>query len=119
MSVESDQLKVTREIDGGLETISVSLPAVVTADLRLNEPRYATLPNIMVWASCDPDHVIISCLQKAKKKPMTVLTPSELNVDVTPRLKILEVTDPPTREAGSKVADVDELISKLKEAGSL
>ena len=120
MSVEGDELKVTREIDGGLETISISLPAVVTADLRLNEPRYATLPNIMVWASCDLDHVISYIyVQKAKKKPMTTLTPSELNIDITPRLKILEVTDPPTREAGSKVADVDELISKLKEAGSL
>lgn len=103
VSVEGDRLKVTREIDGGLETINVAIPAVVTADLRLNEPRYATLPNIM----------------KAKKKPMTNISPSDLNVDISPRLKVLEVSEPPTREAGSKVADVDELIAKLKEAGSL
>lgn len=103
LSVEEDRLKVTREIDGGLETISVAMPAVITADLRLNEPRYATLPNIM----------------KAKKKPMTVVSPTDLNIDISPRFKILDVTDPPTREAGSKVTDVDELIAKLKEAGSL
>ncbi|XP_065900365.1 electron transfer flavoprotein subunit beta-like [Dysidea avara] len=103
VTVVEDKLRVTREIDGGLETITVATPAVISADLRLNEPRYATLPNIM----------------KAKKKPMATTTPSDYNVDISPRLKVLAVSDPPTREAGSKVADVDELITKLKDAGSL
>ncbi|WP_374324173.1 electron transfer flavoprotein subunit beta/FixA family protein [Azonexus sp.] len=89
---------VTREIDGGLETLRLALPAVVTTDLRLNEPRYATLPNIM----------------KAKKKPLATLTPAELGVDVTPRLNTLKVAEPPSRSAGVKVADVAELLSKLK-----
>ena len=89
---------VTREIDGGLETLQLALPAVVTTDLRLNEPRYATLPNIM----------------KAKKKPLATLTPAELGVDVTPRLRTLKVAEPPSRSAGVKVADVAELLSKLK-----
>jgi electron transfer flavoprotein beta subunit len=89
---------VTREIDGGLETLRLALPAVVTTDLRLNEPRYATLPNIM----------------KAKKKPLATLTPTELGVDVTPRLTTLKVAEPPQRSAGVKVADVAELLSKLK-----
>ena len=89
---------VTREIDGGLETLSVRLPAVVTTDLRLNEPRYATLPNIM----------------KAKKKPLDVVKPADLGVDVTPRLTTLKVTEPPVRQAGIKVADVAQLIDKLK-----
>ena len=89
---------VTREIDGGLETVELKLPAVVTTDLRLNEPRYATLPNIM----------------KAKKKPMEVLKPAELGVDIAPRLATLKVTEPPKRQAGVKVADVAELVAKLK-----
>ena len=91
-------LKVTREVDGGLETIQVTLPAVVTADLRLNEPRYASLPNIM----------------KAKKKPIDKMTPDELGVDVTPRLSVLKVTEPAERKAGVKVESVAELVDKLK-----
>jgi electron transfer flavoprotein beta subunit len=94
-------LKVTREIDGGLDTIKVKLPAVLSADLRLNEPRYATLPNIM----------------KAKKKPMEKLSVKDLGVDITPQTKVLEVTEPPVRKAGGMVADVSELIAKLKEKG--
>jgi len=90
--------QVTREIDGGLETLKVTLPAVVTSDLRLNEPRYASLPNIM----------------KAKKKPIDNTTPDELGVDVTPRLTTLKVIDPPKREAGVKVETVAELVDKLK-----
>ena len=90
--------QVTREIDGGLETIKIKLPAIVTTDLRLNEPRYASLPNIM----------------KAKKKPIDTTTPDELGVDVTPRLKTLKVVDPPKREAGVKVESVAELLDKLK-----
>jgi len=89
---------VTREIDGGLETLDISLPAVITTDLRLNEPRYATLPNIM----------------KAKKKPLETVKPEELGVDVAPRLKTLKVAEPPKREAGVKVADVADLVAKLK-----
>ncbi|MDO9602474.1 MAG: electron transfer flavoprotein subunit beta/FixA family protein, partial [Rhodocyclaceae bacterium] len=89
---------VTREIDGGLETLAISLPAVVSTDLRLNEPRYATLPNIM----------------KAKKKPMDVLKPAELGVDIAPRLTTLRVVEPAKRQAGVKVADVAELVAKLK-----
>jgi len=89
---------VTREVDGGLETIKVKLPAVVTTDLRLNEPRYVTLPNIM----------------KAKKKPLEVVKPADLGVDVTPRLKTLKVTEPPKRGAGVKVPDVATLVAKLK-----
>ncbi len=89
---------VTREIDGGFETIAVKLPAVITADLRLNEPRYVTLPNIM----------------KAKKKQLDVLKPEELGVEVTPRLKTLKVTPPPARKAGIKVADVAALVEKLR-----
>ena len=95
--------KVTREIDGGLQTIDVALPAVITTDLRLNEPRYASLPNIM----------------KAKKKPITEKTPADYGVDVTPRLKVLKTTEPPTRKAGVKVGSVAELVSKLKDAGAL
>ncbi|HRQ57608.1 MAG TPA: electron transfer flavoprotein subunit beta/FixA family protein [Azoarcus taiwanensis] len=90
--------KVTREIDGGLETLEIKLPAVVTTDLRLNEPRYATLPNIM----------------KAKKKPLDTVKPDELGVDVSPRLKTLKVTEPPKRSAGERVADVAQLVDKLK-----
>jgi len=89
---------VTREVDGGLETIQVALPAIVTTDLRLNEPRYASLPNIM----------------KAKKKPIDPTTPEELGVDITPRLEVLEVVEPPKRQEGVKVADAAELIDKLR-----
>jgi electron transfer flavoprotein beta subunit len=91
-------LQVTREIDGGLETLELDLPAVVTTDLRLNEPRYAKLPNIM----------------KAKKKPLETLTPDDLGVDVAPRLETLKVSEPPVRQGGIKVPDVDTLIDKLK-----
>jgi electron transfer flavoprotein beta subunit len=96
--IADGRAEVTREVDGGLEKISVALPAVVTADLRLNEPRYVTLPNIM----------------KAKKKPLEIVKPSDLGVDVAPRLKTLKVTDPPTRKAGVKVADAAALVAKLK-----
>ena len=89
---------VTREIDGGLETLSISMPAVITADLRLNEPRYVTLPNIM----------------KAKKKTIDVFKPEDLGVNVTPRIKTLKVSDPPKRNAGIKVPDVATLVAKLK-----
>jgi len=96
-------LTVTREVDGGLETIKISLPAVLSADLRLNEPRYATLPNIM----------------KAKKKKVDKVQPDALGVDLTPRIQVVSVEDPPVREAGQTVADVDDLVSKLKEKGFL
>ncbi|MCC4117556.1 electron transfer flavoprotein subunit beta/FixA family protein [Aromatoleum toluclasticum] len=96
--VEGETLRVTREVDGGLETIEVKLPAVVTSDLRLNEPRYATLPNIM----------------KAKKKPLDVIPAADLGVDVAPRLRHTQYSEPPTRKAGIKVADVADLIAKLK-----
>jgi len=92
------QATVTREVDGGLETLALTLPAIVTTDLRLNEPRYVTLPNIM----------------KAKKKPLDVVTPAELGVDVAPRLKTLKVVEPPKRSAGIKVPDVATLVAKLK-----
>ncbi|XP_031555215.1 electron transfer flavoprotein subunit beta-like [Actinia tenebrosa] len=95
------RLQVLREIDGGLETINVKLPCVLSADLRLNEPRYATLPNIM----------------KAKKKKIDKKTPEDLGVDVSPRIEILNVTDPPVRSAGIKVETVDDLVAKLKEHG--
>jgi electron transfer flavoprotein beta subunit len=98
VDIQGDGVTVKREIDGGLETIELRLPAVVTTDLRLNEPRYATLPNIM----------------KAKKKPLEVLTPAALGVDVAPRLKTLKVTEPPKRKGGGRVADVKELVSKLR-----
>merc|ERR1711928_299702 len=94
-------LEILREIDGGLETIKISLPAVLSADLRLNEPRYATLPNIM----------------KAKKKKVAKMTPKDLGVDTTPRIQVVDVSDPPVRESGTLQADVDELVSKLKEKG--
>ena len=93
-----DGLNVTREIDGGLQTIAVNLPAIVTTDLRLNEPRYASLPNIM----------------KAKKKTLDVKEASEMGVDLAPRLSVVKVTEPPKREAGIKVADAAELVAKLK-----
>jgi len=95
---EGDSLRVTREVDGGCETLELKLPVVVTTDLRLNEPRYATLPNIM----------------KAKKKLLETVKPAELGVDVTPRLTTLKVVEPPKRRAGVKVADVQELVAKLK-----
>ena len=98
VEVAGDKAQVTREIDGGLETLEVSLPAVVTTDLRLNEPRYVTLPNIM----------------KAKKKPLEVVKPADLGVDVAPRLKTLKVSEPPKRSAGIKVPDVATLVAKLK-----
>ena len=101
VEVEGDSVKVTREVDGGLETVSLKLPAIVTTDLRLNEPRYASLPNIM----------------KAKSKPLAQKTPADYGVDVSPRLKTLKVAEPPKRTAGVKVADVDELVAKLKALG--
>ena len=91
-------LKVTREVDGGLETVALTLPAIVTADLRLNEPRYASLPNIM----------------KARKKPIETIKPADLGVDVTPRLTVLKVEEPPKRQAGVKVGSVQELVAKLR-----
>jgi electron transfer flavoprotein beta subunit len=98
IAVEAGKATVTREIDGGLETIEVDLPAVITADLRLNTPRYATLPNIM----------------KAKKKPLDVVTPDALGVDIAPRLSTLKLAEPAKREAGIRVADAAELVAKLK-----
>ncbi len=98
LNLSDGKAEVTREIDGGLETVSIDLPAVITTDLRLNEPRYASLPNIM----------------KAKKKPIEEITPEELGVDVTPRLEIVKVEEPPVRAGGVIVADVDELLEKLK-----
>jgi len=98
VAIADGRATVTREVDGGLETVALTLPAVVTTDLRLNEPRYVTLPNIM----------------KAKKKPLETLTPEELGVNVTPRLKTLKVSEPPVRQAGIKVADVATLVDKLK-----
>jgi len=97
------QVDVTREIDGGLETVRLSLPAVVTTDLRLNEPRYASLPNIM----------------KAKKKPIDAKTPEDFGVDMTQRLSTVKVEEPPTRQAGIRVSSVEELVSKLKEKGAI
>jgi len=96
--IDGANIIVTREIDGGLETIATPLPAVVTADLRLNEPRYASLPNIM----------------KARKKPIETVKPADLGVDPTPRLTVLKVVEPPTRQAGKKVASVAELVAKLR-----
>jgi electron transfer flavoprotein beta subunit len=98
VEVAGEAATVTREVDDGLETIRVKLPAVITTDLRLNEPRYVTLPNIM----------------KAKKKPLEVVKPADLGVDVAPRIKTLKVDDPPKRSAGIKVPDVATLVSKLK-----
>jgi electron transfer flavoprotein beta subunit len=101
VEVSGDSVSVTREVDGGSETVSLKTPAIVTTDLRLNEPRYASLPNIM----------------KAKSKPMAMKTPADYGVDVAPRLKTLKVSEPPVRSAGIKVADVDALVAKLKEMG--
>ena len=98
VEVQGDAVEVTREVDGGLEVLRLTLPAIVTTDLRLNEPRYVTLPNIM----------------KAKKKPLETVKPADLGVDVTPRLKTLKVAEPPKRSAGIKVPDVTTLVDKLK-----
>ena len=101
LTVDGEHATVTREVDGGLQTIKAKIPAIVTVDLRLNEPRYASLPNIM----------------KAKRKPMDEKTPADYGVDVTPRLNITSTVEPSGRSAGVKVADVAELVSKLKDAG--
>ncbi len=101
VEVEGDAVKVTREVDGGLETESLKLPAVITTDLRLNEPRYASLPNIM----------------KAKSKPLDTKSPADYGVDTTPRLTVTNVSEPPVRQAGVKVESVDELVAKLKALG--
>ncbi|KAI8070770.1 hypothetical protein BC940DRAFT_295513 [Gongronella butleri] len=98
VTIENESLKVTREIDGGLETLETKLPAVITTDLRLNEPRYASLPNIM----------------KAKKKPLIKITPEELGIDISPRIQTIKVEEPAKREGGRKVESVDDLIDKLK-----
>jgi electron transfer flavoprotein beta subunit len=98
LAVEGETLTVTREVDGGLETVALTLPSIVTTDLRLNEPRYASLPNIM----------------KARKKPIANMKPADLGVDVTPRLTVLKVVEPAKRKAGQKVGSVAELVSKLK-----
>ncbi len=98
VTISNGQASVTREVDGGLETVAVSLPAVITTDLRLNEPRYVTLPNIM----------------KAKKKNLDIVKPDDLGIDITPRLKTIRVEEPPKRSAGIKVPDVATLIDKLK-----
>ena len=99
IEIKGKEIDVTREIDGGLETLNMKLPAIVTTDLRLNEPRYASLPNIM----------------KAKQKPIEKIKPEDLNIEIKERLKTLEVTEPPKKEAGIKVESVQELISKLHE----
>uniref|UniRef100_A0A8C6SUN5 Electron transfer flavoprotein subunit beta n=1 Tax=Neogobius melanostomus TaxID=47308 RepID=A0A8C6SUN5_9GOBI len=103
VTMEGDKLKVVREIDGGLETIKINIPAVLTADLRLNTPRYATLPNIM----------------KAKKKKIANMKPADLSVDIVSRLEVLKVEEPPQREAGMKVETVEDLVAKLKEGGTI
>jgi len=98
VDIDGDSLKATREVDGGLEKVSLKMPSVLTVDLRLNEPRYASLPNIM----------------KAKKKPIDTVTPEDLGVDVTPRVSVLKVVEPEGRKAGVKVASVQELVDKLR-----
>ena len=103
VEVEGDSAKVTREVDGGLQTISVKMPAIISVDLRLNEPRYASLPNIM----------------KAKKKPLDEKTPADYGVDVSPRLTVVKTSEPEARKAGVIVKTVDELVAKLKEAGAI
>jgi electron transfer flavoprotein beta subunit len=103
IALEGDAALVTREVDGGLETLKLKMPLIVTTDLRLNEPRYPSLPNIM----------------KAKKKPLEVKKPSDFGVDIAPRLKVLKTVEPPGRKAGVKVANAAELIAKLKEVGTL
>jgi electron transfer flavoprotein beta subunit len=101
VALDGDAVSVTREVDGGLQTVKLKGPAIVTTDLRLNEPRYASLPNIM----------------KAKKKPIDEKSPADLGVDIAPRLEVLKTTEPPSRKAGAKVGSVAELVGKLKEAG--
>jgi electron transfer flavoprotein beta subunit len=101
VEVEGDQVTVTREVDGGLETVRLALPAIVTSDLRLNEPRYASLPNIM----------------KARSKPLATRSPADYGVDIAPRLKVLKVAEPPARKAGETVGSVDELVARLKTLG--
>ncbi|MEM6904813.1 MAG: electron transfer flavoprotein subunit beta/FixA family protein, partial [Pseudomonadota bacterium] len=102
VEIEGDSATVTREVDGGLQVIKVAMPAIVSVDLRLNEPRYASLPNIM----------------KAKRKPLDIKTPADFGVDVSPRLSVVETVEPPARKAGVKVGSIDELVTKLKdEAG--
>jgi electron transfer flavoprotein beta subunit len=101
VEVDGDSVVVKREVDGGLQTVKLAMPAIVTTDLRLNEPRYASLPNIM----------------KAKQKPLAVKTAADYGVDLTPRLKTLKVTEPPVRQAGEKVADVAALVEKVKALG--
>ena len=101
VEVDGAHVNVTREVDGGLETVRLALPAIITTDLRLNEPRYASLPNIM----------------KAKAKPLATKSPADYGVDTAPRLSVLKVTEPPVRSAGIKVADVDGLVARLKELG--
>ncbi|MFN3863926.1 MAG: electron transfer flavoprotein subunit beta/FixA family protein [Erythrobacter sp.] len=101
VEVDGDSVIVKREVDGGLQTVRLALPAIVTTDLRLNEPRYASLPNIM----------------KAKQKPLAVKTPGDYGVDIAPRLKTLKVAEPPVRQAGEKVADVAALVEKVKALG--
>ncbi|MEE4539968.1 MAG: electron transfer flavoprotein subunit beta/FixA family protein [Erythrobacter sp.] len=101
VEIDGDAVTVKREIDGGLETVKLTMPAIVTTDLRLNEPRYASLPNIM----------------KAKKKPLDTKSPSDYGVDITPRLTTTNVSEPPVRQAGEKVEDVDALVAKIKELG--
>ncbi|WP_373490458.1 electron transfer flavoprotein subunit beta/FixA family protein [Parasphingorhabdus sp.] len=103
VELDADSITVKREIDGGLQTVKLNLPAVVTTDLRLNEPRYASLPNIM----------------KAKKKPMDEKTPADYGVDITKRLTTTNVSEPPVRKAGEKVEDVDALVAKLKTVGAI
>ena len=104
IQIDGEKIKVTREIDGGLQTINLNMPAIITTDLRLNEPRYASLPNIM----------------KAKKKPIDQKSPSDYGVDTAPRVKVLKVIEPPKRQAGIKVENIGELVEKLKnEAGVL
>jgi electron transfer flavoprotein beta subunit len=101
VEIEGDHAVVTREVDGGLQTVKVKMPTIISTDLRLNEPRYASLPNIM----------------KAKKKPLDEKTAADYGVDVAPRLEVVKTAEPPTRKAGEMVGSVDELVSKLKEAG--
>ncbi|MBV6632032.1 MAG: electron transfer flavoprotein subunit beta/FixA family protein [Alphaproteobacteria bacterium] len=98
VELDSDKATVTREIDGGLQTVEVKLPAIISTDLRLNEPRYASLPNIM----------------KAKKKPLDTMTPADLGIDTAPRLTLVKVEEPPKREGGGKVSSIEELVDKLK-----
>ena len=100
-TIDGDSVSVIREVDGGLQTVKLKMPAIITTDLRLNEPRYASLPNIM----------------KAKKKPIEEKTPADYGVDIAPRLQVVKTSEPPGRKSGAKVASVAELVGKLKEAG--